>query len=106
MAGNPFQPSYATAKIIWYQRNLPEVYAKIYKILQSNSYIAYKLTGNMTQDVSQGYGFHCFNMHTGKWDAEMCKELGIDKLNILKQLPEKFSISEKEANDYIKAVWY
>lgn len=37
---------------------------------------------------------------------QMCKELGIDKLNILKQLPEKFSISEKEANDYIKAVWY
>ena len=77
VAGNPFQPSYTTAKIIWYQRNLPEVYDKIYKILQSNSYIAYKLTGNMTQDVSQGYGFHCFNMHTGKWDAEMCKELGI-----------------------------
>ena len=32
VAGNPFQPSYATAKIIWYQRNLPEVYSKIHKI--------------------------------------------------------------------------
>lgn len=77
LSGNSLQPSYTTAKIIWYQRNMPEVYEKIYKILQSNSYIAYKLTGNMTQDVSQGYGLHCFDMHTGTWDAGMCEALGI-----------------------------
>ncbi len=77
VAGNPFQPSYTTAKIIWYQRNLPEVYDNIYKILQSNSYIAYKLTGVMSQDVSQGYGLHCFDMRTGTWSEEMCEELGI-----------------------------
>ena len=56
---------------------LPEVYAKIYKILQSNSYIAFKLTGAVTQDVSQGYGLHCFNMKKGCWDEKMCKRLGI-----------------------------
>ena len=69
--------SYTTAKIIWYQRNLPEIYAQTYKILQSNSYIAYKLTGEMTQDLSQGYGLHCFDMHTGTWDIKMCERLGI-----------------------------
>lgn len=77
LSGNSLQPSYTTAKIIWYQRNMPDVYEKIDKILQSNSYIAYKLTGNMTQDVSQGYGFHCFNMRKGVWDTEMCEKLGI-----------------------------
>ena len=90
VAGNPFQPSYATAKIIWYQRNLPEVYEKIDKILQSNSFIAYKLTGNMTQDVSQGYGFHCFDMHTGTWNEEMCELLGISR----KILPEIYPCHE------------
>lgn len=77
LAGNSLQPSYTTAKIIWYQRNLPEVYADTYKILQSNSYIAFKLTGNMTQDISQGYGLHCFDMRTGQWNEEMCEKLGI-----------------------------
>ena len=77
LAGNSLQPSYTTAKIIWYQRNLPEVYEKTDKILQSNSYIAYKLTGVMTQDISQGYGLHCFDMHTGTWNEEMCEKLGI-----------------------------
>lgn len=77
LSGNSLQPSYTTAKIIWYQRNLPEVYKNTYKILQSNSYIAFKLTGEMTQDMSQGYGVHCFDMHKGTWDEEMCESLGI-----------------------------
>lgn len=77
LSGNSLQPSYTTAKIIWYQRNMPEVYKNTYKILQSNSYIAFKLTGEMTQDLSQGYGLHCFDMHTGTWNEEMCEKLGI-----------------------------
>ena len=67
----------APTGILWYKENLPEVYAKIDKILQSNSYIAYKLTGVMSQDVSQGYGLHCFDMRKAAWDEEMCKKLGI-----------------------------
>ena len=31
----------------------------------------------MTQDLSQGYGLHCFDMHTGTWDIKMCERLGI-----------------------------
>lgn len=85
-AATPLQPSYTTAKIIWYQRNLPEVYAKTYKILQSNSYIAYKLTGVMTQDLSQGYGLHCFDMRTGTWKEEMCQAFGFSS-ELLPEIP-------------------
>lgn len=77
VSGNPFKPSYTTPKILWYKKEKPEIYKKIYKILQSNSFIVYKLTDKFTQDVSQGYGLHCFNMHTGQWDEEMCEKLGI-----------------------------
>ena len=79
IAGNSLQPSYTTAKILWYKENLPEVYCKIYKILQSNSYIAFKLTGQISQDLSQGYGLHCFDMRTGQWDEEMCRKMGIPR---------------------------
>lgn len=77
VSGNSLQPSYTTAKIIWYQRHLPEVYKHTYKILQSNSYIAFKLTGEMTQEYSQGYGLHCFDTHKRTWDFSMCEALGI-----------------------------
>ena len=72
VSGNSLQPSYTTAKILWFKENLPEVYQRIHKILQSNSYIAYKLTGVMSQDVSQGYGLHCFDMRKATWDEDMC----------------------------------
>lgn len=77
LAGNSLQPSYTTAKILWYKENLPEVYEKTDKILQSNSFIVYRLTGVLSQDKSQGYGLHCFDMHTGTWNEDMCKKLGI-----------------------------
>lgn len=77
LAGNSLQSSYTTAKIIWYKENLPLVYDKIYKILQSNSFIIYRLTGVLSQDKSQGYGLHCFDARTGTWNKEMCKQLGV-----------------------------
>jgi len=77
VAGNPLSPSYTTPKIIWYRQNRPEIFGKIDKILQSNAYICYRLTGQITQDLSQGYGLHCFNAAAGKWDAAMAEELGI-----------------------------
>ena len=76
LCGNPLQPSYTTPKIIWYKRNLPEVYENTYKILQSNSFIAFRLTGVMSQELSQGYGLHCFDMKKGVWDEGMCREFG------------------------------
>ncbi|MCR5487548.1 MAG: xylulokinase [Lachnospiraceae bacterium] len=77
LAGNALKPSYTTAKIIWYRENLPEVYEKTDKILQSNSFLVYRLTGEISQDMSQGYGLHCFDMRRGAWDAGMARALGI-----------------------------
>ncbi|MCE5344131.1 MAG: xylulokinase [Eubacteriales bacterium] len=77
LCGNPLQPSYTLPKILWVQNNLPDVYRRAAHILQSNSLIVYRLTGAVTQDLSQGYGLNCFDMHSGAWDYGMTKRLGI-----------------------------
>ena len=74
---NPLQPGYTLPKILWYRRHLPDVYQKTRWILQSNSFIVYRLTGRATQDLSQGYGLHCFRMRSGTWDLESLEKLGI-----------------------------
>ncbi len=84
LCGNPVQPGYTWSKILWYREHRPEVFAKTEKILQSNSYIAYRMTGEITQDLSQGYGLACFDMRKGCWDDGMCETLGIPR----KILPE------------------
>lgn len=90
ISGNSFEPTYSTPKILWFKENKPDVYNKTHKFLQSNSYIAYKLTGSFTQDYSQGYGIHAFNMKTGKWEDEFCEELGISR----EKLPEIFQCQQ------------
>lgn len=90
LSGNSFEPTYSTPKILWFKQNMPDVYKKTYKFLQSNSFIAFKLTGEMTQDMSQGYGIHSFNMKTGKWDDKFCDELGFDR----EKLPEIYACSD------------
>ena len=76
-SGNPLSPSYTLPKVLWYREEMPQVYEKTDKILQSNGYIAYKLTGAITQDKSQGYGWACYNVAKNQWDLDLCKELGL-----------------------------
>ena len=84
LCGNPAKPGYTWPKILWYRKHRPEVFEKTEKILQSNSYIVYRMTGEITQDISQGYGLACFDMRKGCWDEEMCEALGIPR----RMLPE------------------
>lgn len=85
LCGNPVEPMYTLPKILWFKENMPQVYSNTYKILQSNSFIVYRLTDIISQDISQGYGLHCFDMRKGVWDEDMCKKMGVD----FSMLPEK-----------------
>ncbi len=77
VSGNPLTAQYTTGKVLWYQKNRPEVYQQTDKILQSNAFIVYRLTGKVSQDICQSYGWHCFNMADGTWDDDMRKAMGI-----------------------------
>lgn len=91
ISGNPVKPGYTTPKVIWLKQNMPERWKKVSAVLQSNGYIAYRLTGELTQDLSQAYGWHCFNMKKGVWDKELCKEFGLNH-DILPELFESHKI--------------
>lgn len=75
--GNVIQPMHTMPKILWYKNNEPEKYERISTVLQSNSFIVYKLTGALTQEPSQGYGWSCFDMNSGTWNYDMCRDAGI-----------------------------
>lgn len=87
ISGNSFEPTYSTPKILWFKENKPEIFKNTYKFLQSNSFIAFKLTGIMTQDICQSYGLHVFNMKTGRWEEDFCDELGVPR----EMLPEIYA---------------
>lgn len=77
VSGNPIAPTYSLPKMLWFQWHAPELYAKTAHFLQSNSFIGYRLTGVISQDISQGYGLFCFDMRRGVYDTSLCRALGI-----------------------------
>lgn len=86
ISGNPFKPSYTTPKILWFQQNMPDLYRKTHCFLQSNSFIVHRLTGQCTQDLSQGYGLHIFDIAKGTYSKKSAKLLKVD----LDRLPPLF----------------
>ena len=90
IAGNDFLPSYSTPKMLWFKENKPLVYEDTALFLQSNSYIVFKLTGEMSQDLSQGYGIHFFDMEKLQYDEELADELGLST----KLVPRLFGCDE------------
>lgn len=82
LSGNRLSPAYTTAKALWFQRHRPEVYARARWFLQCNSVIVMALTGAITQDHSQGYGWHCIDVATGAIDHTAAQRLGIDASRI------------------------
>ncbi len=78
VSGNPMQPYYLLPKIKWFAANRPEVLAETAHILSGNGFIGYRLTGTMTQDECQGYGWCFFDMAKGEYDATFAEELGFD----------------------------
>ena len=102
ISGNSLQPSYTTGKILWYKEEMPSVYRKTRSILQSNSFIVYRLTGEKSQDKSQAYGLHCFNMSKGTWDEDMANEIGIN-LDLLPPLYDCHQVVGRVAGQAGKA---
>lgn len=77
IAGNMFLPSYSTPKMLWFKEERPGIYEKTDRFLQSNSYIVLKLTGVLSQDLSQSYGVHFFDINTLCYNDSLAKKLGL-----------------------------
>ena len=70
-----------------FAQNHPELYNKTWKILQANSYILFKLTGQLAVDPSQaGLCSPCFDSRTRQWSSEILEAMGLD----VEKLPEIF----------------
>lgn len=79
LSGNPIDPYYATAKLMWEKNNRPELYRDTYKLQTAADYPAMKLTGKAATDYSNasliGIAFDIVNR---RWDEKLIEEIGLD----------------------------
>ena len=76
--GNVALTGFTAPKILWVQKNEPQVYAKARHVLLPKDYIRFKLTGEYAMDKADGSGTVLFHLKSRNWSLEVLEKLGID----------------------------
>jgi len=77
ITGNVALTGFTAPKILWVQKNEPDVYAKIKQILLPKDYIRFKLTGTYASDRAGGAGTVLFDLARRDWSSELLAALDI-----------------------------
>ena len=77
---------FTAPKILWMQKNEPDNFAKIKKIMLPKDYLNYRLSGAFCTDVSDASGMLLLDVKNRCWSDEMLKICGITR----EQLPEVY----------------
>lgn len=80
---------FTAPKILWVKKNEPDNFGKIKKIMLPKDYIAYKLTGVNSTDVSDASGMLLMDVKNRCWSKEMCDICGIT-VDMLPKLYESY----------------
>jgi xylulokinase len=77
MVANALDEAYITPKLLWLERHRPELFARTYRFLEATGYVIARLTGEMTCDYTQAYGYHFFDIRNERWDEGAAAIVGV-----------------------------
>jgi xylulokinase len=77
LVANPIDAAYITPKLMWLRRHRPEIDDATRWYLTASGFLVARLTGEATCDLTQAYGFHCFDIRGERWDEGVAMRLGI-----------------------------
>lgn len=75
---------FTAPKLLWVRKHEPENFAKIKKIMLPKDYIAYKLSGVHSTDVSDASGMLLFDVKNKCWSKEMLDICGLKEEQMAK----------------------
>ncbi len=82
---------FTAPKILWMKKYEPDNFAKIKKIMLPKDYLAYKLSGSFSTDVSDASGMLLMDVKNRCWSKEMLDICGITE-EMLPKLYESFEV--------------
>ena len=77
LTGNRVDPSYLLSKVLWFREHEPALFARTDRFLTANAYIAYRLTGQYSIDISHASLSQLYDVHRREWSTEVCEACGI-----------------------------
>ncbi len=88
--GNIAFAGFTAPKLLWLQKNEPENFAKIAKIMLPKDYLNYRLTGMHACDYSDASGMLLLDVKNKRWSKEMLDICGVNE----SQMPKLFESYE------------
>ena len=83
---------FTAPKILWIKENEPENFKKISKIMLPKDYIAYRMTGVHSTDMSDASGMLLLDVKNRKWSREILEICGIDE-SVMPKLYESSDVT-------------
>ncbi|AOZ94095.1 gluconokinase [Paenibacillus crassostreae] len=85
--GTPIHPMSPLTKLIWLQKNRPEIYKQASKFIGIKEYIFYRLFNEYTIDYSIASATGMFNIHQLAWDAQALQVTGVELHQLSEPVP-------------------
>ena len=77
--GNIAFAGFTAPKLLWLKKHEPENFARIAKIMLPKDYLAYKLSGAFSTELSDASGMLLLDVKNRRWSPEMCEICGISE---------------------------
>ncbi len=90
ITGNIMMPGFTAPKLKWVQKNEPEYFAKIAKVLLPKDYLRYRMTGDFASDMSDSAGTMWLDVAKRDWNEQLLAATGLSR----QQMPTLFEGSE------------
>ena len=78
IAGLATDPTFTLPKLLWLQANAPEAMGRTRRILNVTHYLAWRLTGVETADLTQASRSLALDLHGHAWAEDLIREAGLD----------------------------
>ncbi|MDQ0428744.1 xylulokinase [Planomicrobium stackebrandtii] len=75
---NPALEGFTLPKILWVQKNEPELFGKVKSFVLPKDYLRYKMTGKLEMEFSDAAGTLLLDVSSKQWSQEICDLLELD----------------------------
>lgn len=90
ITGNIMMPGFTAPKLKWVQKNEPECFTKIAKVLLPKDYLRYRMTGDFASDMSDAAGTMWLDVAKRDWNDQLLAATGLTR----QQMPKLYEGSQ------------
>ncbi|MEG0584916.1 MAG: xylulokinase [Christensenellaceae bacterium] len=96
-------PSFWAPKLLWLKKNRPEVFAKTKKVLFTKDYLRYRMTGEISTEVSDASLSFLMDMKKRQWSDRMFEVTGLSRDLVPEKLLESIDVAGYLKKDVAQA---